>query len=49
MNPQSNKPIMGVVQDSLLACMIFTQKDTFIEEDDLYNLLMWIDDVERIP
>jgi DNA-directed RNA polymerase II subunit RPB1 len=49
MNPQSNKPIMGVVQDSLLASMMITQKDTFIEEDDLFNLLMWIDDVEKIP
>lgn len=49
MNPQSNKPIMGIVQDSLLGSMIFTQRDTFIGEEDLMNLSMWIDDVERIP
>ena len=49
MNPQSNKPIMGIVQDSLLGCMIFTQRDTFINQEDLMNLLMWIDDVETIP
>jgi DNA-directed RNA polymerase II subunit RPB1 len=49
MNPQSNKPIMGIVQDSLLGCMIFTQRDTFLDEEDLMQLLMWIEDVERIP
>jgi DNA-directed RNA polymerase II subunit RPB1 len=49
MNPQSNKPIMGIVQDSLLGCMLFTQRDTFINHEDFMNLLMWIDDVEAIP
>ena len=49
MNPQSNKPIMGIVQDSLLGCMIFTQRDTFVTKDDLFNLSMWIDDIEQIP
>ena len=30
LNPQSHKPIMGIVQDSLLGCMLFTSRDTFI-------------------
>ena len=32
-SPQSNKPVMGIVQDSLLGVMLFTLKDTFLEMD----------------
>jgi DNA-directed RNA polymerase II subunit RPB1 len=49
MNPQSNKPVMGIVQDSLLGCMLFTQKDTFITSEDLMSLSMWIDDLDNLP
>ena len=41
-SPQSNKPVMGIVQDSLLGVMLFTQKDTFLEKDVVMSLLMWI-------
>jgi len=44
MNPQSNKPVMGIVQDSLLGCLLFTSRDSFVTYDDLMNLMMWIDD-----
>jgi DNA-directed RNA polymerase II subunit RPB1 len=33
---------MGIVQDSLLGVMLFTQKDTFLEKDVVMSLLMWI-------
>jgi len=52
MNPQSNKPTMGLVQDSLLGCMLFTRRDTFISHEDLMNLSMWVDvrdDEGRLP
>jgi len=49
MNPQSNKPIMGIVQDSLLGIMLMTSRDTFITHEDLMNLVMWIDDFDAIP
>jgi DNA-directed RNA polymerase II subunit RPB1 len=49
MNPQSNKPIMGIVQDSLLGTMLMTSRDTFITHEDLMNLVMWIDDLDAIP
>jgi len=42
-SPQANKPVMGIVQDSLLACGLFTRRDTFLEKDMVMNLLMWID------
>ena len=49
MNPQSNKPIMGVVQDSLLGCLLFTSRDSFITHEDMMNLMMWIEEVDEIP
>jgi DNA-directed RNA polymerase II subunit RPB1 len=42
-SPQANKPVMGIVQDSLLASRLFTKRDTFIEYDTLCNLLMWLE------
>ncbi|KAA8490883.1 DNA-directed RNA polymerase II subunit 1 [Porphyridium purpureum] len=41
-SPQGNKPVMGIVQDSLLACMLFTQRDTFFERDFVFNLLLHV-------
>jgi DNA-directed RNA polymerase II subunit RPB1 len=43
-SPQANKPVMGIVQDSLLGCRLFTKRDTFIEYDLLCNILMWLED-----
>jgi len=45
---------MGIVQDSLLGGMLLTQRDTFINYEDLMQLMMWIDeyygdDIEGIP
>lgn len=31
-SPQSNKPVMGIVQDSLLGSHLFTKRDTFVEK-----------------
>jgi DNA-directed RNA polymerase II subunit RPB1 len=41
---QSNKPVMGVVQDALLAVQKMTKRDVFIERDLFFNLLMWVHD-----
>ena len=38
--PQSNKPCMGIVQDSLLGIMRMTLRQTFLEKDAVMNLLM---------
>ena len=32
LTPQSNRPVMGIVQDSLTAVMKMTRRDTFIEK-----------------
>lgn len=40
--PQSNRPVMGIVQDSLLGVQKFTKRDVFVERDVIMNLLMWV-------
>ncbi|KEP67472.1 UNVERIFIED_CONTAM: DNA-directed RNA polymerase II RPB1 [Hammondia hammondi] len=41
-SPQGNKPVMGIVQDSLLAVSKFTRRDTFLTKPMVYNLLLQI-------
>ena len=40
--PQSNKPVMGLVQDSLVGIYLFTNKDTFLGKEQVMNLLLSI-------
>ncbi len=42
--PQANKPCMGIVQDSLVGIRLLTRRDTFLNKDQIMNLLLWIDD-----
>lgn len=39
---QSNRPIMGIVQDTLLAVQKMTKRGVFIEKDLTMNMLMWV-------
>jgi len=41
-SPQGNRPVMGVVQDSLLAVSKYTKRDTYMEKDLCMNILMWL-------
>jgi len=41
-SPQGNKPVMGVVQDALLAASKYTKRDTMLERDLAMNILMWV-------
>ena len=43
-SPQSNQPVMGIVQDSLVGVMIFTLRDTFLKLDEVMQLLMWVNE-----
>ena len=43
-SPQSNKPVMGIVQDTLIGIKLFTHRDNFITYDQIMNLIMWIGD-----
>ena len=50
-SPQSNKPIMGIVQDSLIGCKIFTSRDTFLDYEQIMDLIQWINglDISKLP
>ncbi|KAJ3088162.1 DNA-directed RNA polymerase II subunit rpb1 [Quaeritorhiza haematococci] len=48
LTPQGNRPVMGIVQDTLSAVRIFTKRDTFITKDLMMNLLMWVPDWDGI-
>ncbi|CEP25183.1 unnamed protein product [Cyberlindnera jadinii] len=41
-SPQSNKPCMGIVQDTLCGVRKMTLRDSFIEYDQMMNILFWI-------
>ncbi|KAK6461333.1 DNA-directed RNA polymerase II largest subunit [Scheffersomyces coipomensis] len=41
-SPQSNKPVMGIVQDTLCGVRKMTLRDIFIEYDQVMNMLYWI-------
>jgi len=40
--PQSNRNVMGIVQDALLGVRFMTLRDVFIEKEDFMMALMWI-------
>mmetsp|Transcript_21791 Transcript_21791/g.51688 ORF Transcript_21791/g.51688 Transcript_21791/m.51688 type:complete len:1361 (+) Transcript_21791:193-4275(+) len=42
-SPQSNKPVMGIVQDSLLGSRGFSKRDCFLERDLVFNLCLHLD------
>ena len=37
---QASKPVMGIVQDALVAARMFTARDTFLDKAEMMNLLM---------
>ena len=41
-SPQSNRPVIGIVQDTLLGCSLFTRRDTFLDRETVMNLLMYV-------
>ncbi|KAI9029899.1 hypothetical protein CLU79DRAFT_842835 [Phycomyces nitens] len=43
-SPQSNKPVMGIVQDTLCGIRKFTLRDCFITKDVVMNIVMWVPD-----
>ncbi|CAF2861687.1 unnamed protein product [Rotaria sp. Silwood2] len=48
--PQSNRPVMGIVQDTLTAVQKMTRRDVFIEKNDFMNLLTYLPTWDgRIP
>lgn len=40
--PQNNKPVMGIVQDTLCAVRKMTKRDVFLTSEQMMNLLMFL-------
>ncbi|EEB13940.1 predicted protein [Pediculus humanus corporis] len=40
--PQANKPVMGIVQDTLTAVRKMTKRDVFLEKEQMMNILMFL-------
>lgn len=48
--PQANKPVMGIVQDTLTAVRMMTKRDIFIELPRVMDLCMYQPDWDgKIP
>ncbi|TID28039.1 hypothetical protein CANINC_002720 [Pichia inconspicua] len=47
-SPQSNKPVMGIVQDTLCGIRKMTLRDNFLEYDQVMNMCYWIPDWDGI-
>ncbi|XP_070193004.1 DNA-directed RNA polymerase II subunit RPB1-like isoform X1 [Littorina saxatilis] len=48
--PQSNRPVMGIIQDTLTGVGKMTRRDTFLEQGEVMNLLMQVPDWDgQIP
>jgi DNA-directed RNA polymerase II subunit RPB1 len=41
-SPQANKPVMGIVQDTLCGIRKFTLRDCFLEWNQVQNILLWV-------
>ena len=47
-SPQANKPVMGIVQDTLCAIRKFTRRDCFLPRDLVMNLMMQVPDWDDV-
>ena len=41
-SPQGNAPVIGLVQDSLIGARLLSLKSTFLDRNEIMNLMMWI-------
>ncbi|KAG9395956.1 RNA polymerase Rpb1 domain 5 [Carpediemonas membranifera] len=46
--PQGNKPVIGIVQDTLLGSNLLTRRDEFITKKEMMNLMMWLPDWDGV-
>ncbi|KAJ3289632.1 DNA-directed RNA polymerase II subunit rpb1 [Borealophlyctis nickersoniae] len=47
-SPQKNAPVMGIVQDTLCGIRLFTLRDTFLREEEVMQILMWVPEWDGI-
>jgi DNA-directed RNA polymerase II subunit RPB1 len=47
-SPQSNRPLMGIVQDTLCGIYKMTRRDTFLDFEQVMNILLWVPDWDGV-
>lgn len=47
-SPQGNKPLMGIVQDTLAGIYKMCRRDVFITKEHLMNILLWVPDWDGV-
>lgn len=47
-SPQANKPVMGIVQDTLCGIRKFTLRDCLLDFDQVQNILLWVPDWDGV-
>ncbi|KAH8921889.1 beta and beta-prime subunits of DNA dependent RNA-polymerase [Atractiella rhizophila] len=47
-SPQSNRPVMGIIQDTLLGIRKFTLRDCFMDREFVQNILLWVPDWDGV-
>ncbi|KAL2311876.1 DNA-directed RNA polymerase II subunit rpb1 [Schizosaccharomyces pombe] len=47
-SPQSNKPVMGIVQDTLAGVRKFSLRDNFLTRNAVMNIMLWVPDWDGI-
>ena len=47
--PQANRPVMGIVQDSLLSAYMMTSPGVTLDRAEMSNIMMWIEDMTELP
>ena len=47
--PQANRPVMGIVQDSLLSAFMMTSPGVTLDRAEMSNVMMWIEGAIELP
>ncbi|KAG8880570.1 DNA-directed RNA polymerase II subunit rpb1 [Tulasnella sp. 332] len=47
-SPQANKPVMGIVQDTLCGIRKLTLRDTFLDWNTVQNVLLWVSEWDGV-
>jgi len=47
--PQANRPVMGIVQDSLLSSFMLTSPGVVLDKGEMCNIVMWVEGAELPP
>jgi DNA-directed RNA polymerase II subunit RPB1 len=45
-SPQANRPVMGIIQDSLVACRLLTMRDVLLTKEDVTQLMLSINEFQ---